>query len=269
VAGSACRLIDPTVLLLRPGALAETGATVWTSTPSLANLLLRRGASAKDALRGLRWSFFCGEPLTRHTARTWQGSAGGRIDNIYGPTEATVVVFGHEVRPDDNPNDDVNAVVPIGRPFPGVQTDITADGELLLAGAQVFGGYYGEPPRTSPWYHTGDRVTARADGTLSFLGRIDDQVKVLGHRVELGEIEAAVRDTGQAHEVAAIAWPLVDGVAQSVTLFVANEVRLSQLYAALGERLPKALLPKRVIQVDTLPLTGNGKVDRRALREMM
>jgi acyl-coenzyme A synthetase/AMP-(fatty) acid ligase/acyl carrier protein len=217
-----------------------------------------------------------GEALPGALVERWRQLLGdGRIFNEYGPTEATV---GTCVFPIEAP---FEGVVPIGRPLPNVHmrvldaelrpVPVGVVGELYVGGLGVARGYTGDSARTAERflpdlhgepgtriYRTGDLARWRADGAVEFLGRIDDQVKVRGYRIELGEIRAAL-----------IAHPKVSDAAVIVT----DDQRLvayvvggaDDLRDALGCVLPEYMIPSTYIALDSIPLTANGKLDRRAL----
>jgi len=210
-----------------------------------------------------------------------------RLVNNYGPTEATVVATSGEVAIDavaENP--------PIGAPVPGTAAlvldarlapvPVGVPGELHLAGPRLARGYLGRPDLTTaqfiahPFggpgerlYRTGDVVRWRPDGTLDYLGRADGQVKLRGFRIELGEIEAVLaRCDGIAQAVVVLREE--DGrAARLVAYIVANPSRVvegtAELAHAVGEVLPEYMVPSAFVVLDRLPLTANGKVDRRAL----
>ena len=208
---------------------------------------------------------------------------GLRILNHYGPTETTVGVVTHavdvEARPEGAPT------VPLGRPLPGAQiylldptmrpAPIGAVGEVFVGGAGVARGYLGQPELTKerfvpdPFrgvagarlYRTGDRARFLLDGTLVFLGRDDLQVKVRGHRVELGEIEAAIRGCPGVKDAAVIA----RGEGLAAYVVPAGPAPAGDARAFLEARLPAYMVPSSLVTLDALPLTANGKVDRRAL----
>ena len=123
------------------------------------------------------------------------------------------------------------------------------------------------PGRTGVWYRTGDRVRRPLPGEpLVYLGRKDLQVKVCGYRVELGEIEAAVRDEARVDRAVAVGWPLNDSGADGVVVFVADpRVDATALATRLKQRLPPYMVPSQVRVVADWPLDANGKVDRKAL----
>ncbi|MFE2309464.1 amino acid adenylation domain-containing protein, partial [Streptomyces sp. NPDC059411] len=189
--------------------------TVWFSVPSVAVLQHRRGALEPDSLPSLRWSLFCGEALPAATAQAWQDAASGSVvENLYGPTEATIACLVHRWDPKTSPAGVVNGVVSIGSPYPGMAAAVLAEdgspvpngetGELCLSGHQVFEGYLNAPEQTGGafhitpsaygpdhrWYRTGDLVRRLDSGEYGYVGRLDTQVKILGHRIEMGEVEA-------------------------------------------------------------------------------
>jgi amino acid adenylation domain-containing protein len=210
-------------------------------------------------------------------------SPGRRFFNAYGPTEASIWATVAECT-------DPAAAPPIGRPIPGAQGYVLDErlepvpagvpGELYVGGAGVARGYLGKPGLTAErylpdpfagagarMYRTGDRVRHLPDGQLQFLGRLDDQVKVRGYRVELGEIQAALLAHAGVHEAAVLAQDGPEGAARLVACYVADEPppAASDLRASLKERLPTFMLPTSFVAVEAIPLTENGKVDRRSL----
>jgi len=259
---------DPEALV---GLLNTHDVSLMQATPATWRLLDRTGWRA----RGLR--VWCGgEALPASLARSLL-AGGARLWNLYGPTEATVWATVHPVvHVDEGPT------VPIGHPLAGARVWVMDDGgqvvpdgdegELWLGGLFVGDGYHELPETTAerfvlgpagPAYRTGDRVR-RLDGVLHFLGRVDHQVKVNGHRVELPEIEAqllAHPDVGQA----AAAVYDDDGVARLVA-WVVGSAGPEALSAHLHRTLPAYMVPSRFVALDALPLTPAHKVDRRALQ---
>ncbi|MEU3578281.1 amino acid adenylation domain-containing protein [Streptomyces globisporus] len=268
--------------------------TVWSSVPTLWEQLLsasearvRTGAPLPD-LSALRWVHVGGEALSPEHVRRWFDlfGDGQRIANLYGPTEATINTSCHIIS--DRPDDQVRRL-PIGRPVSGTEVEIVGPdgealrsgeaGELLIAGIGLTPGYLGEPALTEAaftvrrgrrWYRSGDRVRCSEDGTLEFLGRLDDQVKIRGNRVEPGEIEAVLQTHSDVTHAVVLA---EDG---RLTAFVtpgpgssgasgSSEVDAVELRRHLAESLPAYMIPSRITRVDTMPLTGTGKIDRRAL----
>ncbi len=270
--------------LLEPSRyVRDSRLTVWFSVPSAAMIMRRLGALKPNAFPELRLSLFCGEALPADLAAAWSKAAPNSVlENLYGPTEATVACTAQSWPPPQA----ANGLVPIGRPFGQTVTRIVDDaleevpsgeqGQLFLAGPQVVARYLDDGdateqafvtlPGVGRGYLTGDRVRqAKEDAPLEYLGRLDSQVKVLGHRVELGEVEAALREEARADAVA-VGWPRTPSGAGGIVAFVADplldRVRLRQSFSA---RLPDYMIPREVHLVSALPLNANGKHDRNAL----
>ncbi|HEU0079606.1 MAG TPA: amino acid adenylation domain-containing protein, partial [Longimicrobiaceae bacterium] len=221
-----------------------------------------------------------------------KGRAPGlEVVNHYGPTETTVGVLTHRVDGGAS-GGRVAETVPLGRPLgnarvyvldgAGEPVPVGVYGELYVGGAQVGRGYLGRvdlsaerflPDPFSPeagarLYRTGDRVRWLAGGEVEFLGRMDHQVKVRGFRVELGEIEAALRGHASVQDAVVLAREDAPGERRLVAYVVAaegEEVSGADLRAHLTNRLPEYMVPGPVVVLEMLPLTPNGKVDRRAL----
>ena len=237
-----------------------------------------------------------GEPLDVSLARTLLDAGACRVLNHYGPTETTIGATTHEVtiRSLDDAERLGAATVPIGRPLlnthayvvdaHGEELPVGVPGELWLGGAGVSSGYLNRPELSAERYvsfrgervfRTGDQVRRLADGSIEFLARTDDQVRLRGYRVELGEVEQALRTHPAIDGAAAVLRAEHDEpelVAYAVPKRVAYGVshddpnasdRLMQWLAA---QLPSHMIPSRVLLLDALPLLPNGKIDRDTLR---
>jgi acyl-coenzyme A synthetase/AMP-(fatty) acid ligase len=238
-------------------------------------------------LAGLRYSSFGGEPLPRSLVQVWQAAAPNSvIDNFYGPTEATVDCAGQRILPGEagiaHPD---RGIVAIGVPHPGSELTVFGPdrrrsapgeiGELAIAGGQLAVGYLDDPALTAErfpvldgkrWYLTGDLAMQDAAGLFHHLGRLDNQVKIQGHRVELEEIEAHLRELAGTDQVAALAWPTAGGAAQAVVAFVAGaRAPADSLREQLRRRLPHYMVPAAIHELTALPRQSTGKLDRRAL----
>ncbi|HYO12189.1 MAG TPA: non-ribosomal peptide synthase/polyketide synthase [Thermoanaerobaculia bacterium] len=239
----------------------------------------------------LRLVLVGGEEMSPQAVRLWNRPARAevRLLNGYGPTEAVITATLHEVGARDG-----SGTVPIGLPLPGRSAHVLdrhghlapvgMAGELALGGI-LARGYLGRPDLTArsfvpdPFaaeqgragerlYRTGDLTRRRPDGALEFLGRIDDQVKVRGFRIEPGEIEAALLAHPAIREAVVLAVPAGRAERRLAAWLVAAGERApsaSELRAFLGERLPDFMLPASFVPLPALPLTPHGKVDRRAL----
>ena len=162
------------------------------------------------------------------------------------------------------------------------EVDAGCDGELLIGGRQVALGYLDEqertansfvrlPSRPGVYYRTGDRVrSSERDGPMVFLGRRDHQIKVNGHRVELAEVEAALREAARAEVAVALGWPRTEVGASGIVAFVSGTPETpDSMRGALAERLPPYMVPREITVLDRFPLTANGKLDRSALLQRL
>ncbi|OZM76822.1 non-ribosomal peptide synthetase/MFS transporter [Pseudonocardia sp. MH-G8] len=259
----------PDLFLDRCGALGITVLDLPTAYWHELVTALDRGEAALPA--GVRCVIIGGETARPDAVRRWQRAVDAtavRLFNTYGPTETTVGATAGDV------SEWSGDVVPIGAPLPGVTCRISDDGELLIGGTGVAQGYLNRPELTAERfvpapgggreYRTGDRVRW-SDGQLEFLGRLDDQVKISGHRVEPGEVEAALRRTADVADAVV----LVDdrtGRARLVGHVVtAATTDLAAVRNALADVLPAALVPGVLIRHARLPLTPQGKIDKVAL----
>ncbi len=290
----ACLCCPSPKAVIAPGRyIDEARLSVWFSVPSAASMMAGLGMLQPGRYPRLRWSLFCGEPLPVGVVEAWSKAApNSTIENLYGPTEVTIACTAYRWDPERSPAECQLGVVPIGTPLPGLKAMVADedlrevapgdDGELLMAGPQVAPGYWEDPDRTAAsfvtppgqqavHYRTGDRVRRPGPGEpLRYLGRLDHQIKVQGHRVELGEVEAAIRDVSGVTDVAAVGWPrTASGFAGVVAFLAARDADVERLGAELGRRLPAYMVPRRIHLLEALPLNPNGKRDRNALVRML
>ncbi|MFX4293410.1 amino acid adenylation domain-containing protein [Streptomyces bohaiensis] len=275
---------DPAVMA---AAVARHRVTLLQVVPSVLRLLVEEPALAGCCT--LRLVSSAGEPLPASLCEGLRAVLPQvEVHNTYGPTECSIDSTHQAYRP----GDPAAGVVPIGRPLPGAGVSVVdaADrlvpvgvpGELCVRGVGLARGYHGraaqtaerftpDPYATTPggrWYRTGDLVRWRADGTLEFLGRTDDQVKVHGVRIEPAEIEALLT----AHPAVAAAAVTATRDAHgdtALTAFVVPAAPDDELAATLldhlADRLPAPVVPGRLLLLEQMPLTASGKTDRRAL----
>ena len=282
-AGASLHIIPQSQVMGPAKFVQEQKITVWFSVPSIAAFMGRLGLLRPKAFPLLRYTFFCGEPLLASVAEAWQQAAPNSVlVNMYGPTEATVMCMGQHYSANCVLTRDT---VAIGRPFATMQAVIAESdgtfaptgepGELLLAGPQLAIGYLDDAEKTASrfvtiqgtrWYRTGDLAKCDESGIFHYLGRMDNQVKVLGYRVELEEIECHLREVSGCKDVAAVAWPLEDGAASGVVGFLVNYKGSTEAVTEeLKTRLPLYMVPTTIHVVGELPRNPNGKVDRGAL----
>jgi amino acid adenylation domain-containing protein len=280
--------------LIKPGAfINDSKLTAWFSVPSTAVFMRRLGVLKPGMYPGLRLTLFCGEALPVEVARDWAMAAPNSIiENIYGPTELTIACTAYRWDSAVSPVESEHGVVPIGEPFDDMELLIVdqqlrevedgVDGELVMTGPQLSLGYWQDSKRTEKafipipdkngtYYKTGDRVRRGGRGKpLVYLGRLDNQVKILGHRVELGEVEAAVRDVAGAAGVVALGWPKTESGADGIEVFIeANQLDTQPLMNELKAKLPIYMVPRTIRVIDRIPLNTNGKYDRRALEALL
>ena len=226
-----------------------------------------------EDLPGLESLIVAGEAFPLDLARRW--SAGKRLFNGYGPTEATI---GAAMKLYDGGDR-----LPIGRPLAGMQIHVLdargnlvpvgVAGELCVGGVGLARGYLGRPDRTAEsfvpnplaslpgerLYRTGDLALHRRDGEIEFLGRLDHQVKIRGFRIELGEIETALAAVPGVREAVVVVRE------DRLVAYVTGDAAAGELRSSLRERLPDYMVPAAFVNLRALPLNPNGKVDRKAL----
>ncbi|MEV4615524.1 amino acid adenylation domain-containing protein [Kitasatospora sp. NPDC049258] len=276
-----------------PDRVAEHGITVMEITPAYYREVIQHVRPGDERLRGLKLMNVGSDVVTVDDARAWAATGlPGRFLCNYGPTEATVTCVLHPVPA--APAGRGEAALPIGRPVPGTRAyvldgaggpvPVGVPGELHLAGVRLARGYHRRPDLTAekfvpdPFgqvpggrlYRTGDLVRHLADGTIEFLGRIDQQVKLRGFRIELGEIEAVLAQHPALRAVAVVARDVRPGDRRLVAYLVphgADGPDIAELRDWAGERLPSYMVPSLWTILPELPLTSSKKVDRKALPE--
>jgi amino acid adenylation domain-containing protein len=284
LAGATLYVLPENATILAPRIIAEQAITACQLVPSAAAQAVQRGLLRPGELPSLRVSMFGGEALPLSVAQAWREAApDSRLLNCYGPTEATIHTSVFEFTsacPTDYP------VVPIGSALDGQQIEICDSagaqldagetGEIWLAGRQITEGYWRAPQidaekfvtlRGHRWYKTGDLGRLVEPHGVVFAGRADRQVKLRGYRVELQEIEGAVRKASARSEVAVIAWPINDGgTADGCVAFVADvNLDAPEALARCRRLLPPYMTPDRIVLIDAIPLNQNGKTDYNRL----
>ncbi|MEI6147969.1 MAG: amino acid adenylation domain-containing protein, partial [bacterium] len=259
--------------------------TILQLVPFLLGLLLENPRFG--TYRSLRRVFCGGDALTTDLVRTFCATLEADLHNLYGPTEVTIDSVFHSIDRRHLPE-----VVPIGRPVANSQAyildahfqpvPIGAVGELYLGGTQVGLGYHNRPDLTAerflpdPFrrepgarlFKTGDRARYQPDGTIEFMGRMDQMVKLRGCSIELGEVEAVLRQQAGVRQCAVLVTEVKPGD-QRLVAYVVPETGHSPAPLAWGEglrqKLPTYMIPSAYVALDALPLTPSGKLDRKAL----
>jgi amino acid adenylation domain-containing protein len=263
--------------------------TYWFSVASFAMILQRQGLLRPGLFPLLRVSLLCGEALPKATAMAWsQATPNSVLYNVYGPTETTMELAFYRWEAGKSELDCLRGVTPIGVPFADHAHLLLDDGgnvvvgagigELYLQGPQVGLGYWGDEAHTNNtfttvqgqqgrWYRTGDRIERDSMGLYHFVSRIDFMVKVRGHRIELGDIENALRQSSGVDLVAAIPLPGKDGMSQGIVAFVCADQSVSarQIREGVSNLLPKYMVPDEIRIIADMPMNANRKVDRSAL----
>jgi amino acid adenylation domain-containing protein len=257
--------------------LEEDRITVALMTPSV--LAYLRPYFGDLHLPALRLSLFCGEALPHDLTAEWATCVpNARIENVYGPTEATIFCTRYVWDADRSARESSQGIVPIGTALPGTILCLDApdgdEGELLLAGDQVFSGYWQNHERTGQVLHTtdtglrvyrsGDRCRRLPDGVFQYLERVDFQVKIDGYRIELGEIEHHARLLAGGAPVAALVLP-TESAPVLVLCVLGTEYNPDSIQQGLKESLPQYMVPRLVLTLTDFPLTSSGKIDRQAL----
>ncbi|WP_127490417.1 non-ribosomal peptide synthetase, partial [Paenibacillus ehimensis] len=236
-------------------------------------------------IRTLKYVFVAGEALPVKAVEDYYSlSANAKLENIYGPTEATIYATKYSTGRETAEL----AGVPIGRPLCNVQAwimdaasrlmPVGVAGELCIAGEGVARGYLNRPELTeekfvpNPFapgkrmYRTGDLVRWMPDGNIEYLGRIDHQVKIRGYRIELGEVETQVLRLPDVREAVVVARENELGQKQLCAYFTADRAwSAAELRSALAQELPGYMIPSYFVQLERMPLNANGKIDRKAL----
>jgi amino acid adenylation domain-containing protein len=258
-------------------------------TTALFNQMARE---VPDGFRGLKHLLFGGEAVDPKWVREVIGRGKPqRLLHVYGPTESTTFASWHLV----SQVEEWDRTVPIGIPIANTEiylldldmrlTPVGVAGELYIGGEGLAYGYINHPGQTAEkfvphpvggeggarLYKSGDMAKYLADGAIEYIGRIDQQVKLRGHRIELGEVEAALAQHESVSDSVVVVRESTPGEKRLVAYVVARPgatIPIDQLRSHLKEKLPEYMIPSAFAAVDELPLTVNGKVDRRALSEL-
>lgn len=267
--------------------LMASRISVWVSTPSFAEICMTDPVFSEEALPELNLFLFCGETLTPQTARKLKKRfPNASIINTYGPTESTVAVTG--VRIDDRLLASDNPL-PVGTAKPGTRIEIHdrhghilpegEKGEIHIIGDTVSAGYYKNPDITAQAfyeinrdkklirsYRTGDEGYL-LDGMLYYCGRMDLQIKLHGYRIELEDIENNILRLPKIKQ--AVVVPNVrKGAVKSLTAYIVSTENEMNIKNGLAKLLPQYMIPKKIILMEKLPMTNNGKTDRKLLGGM-
>ncbi|WP_256757092.1 non-ribosomal peptide synthetase [Cohnella sp. WQ 127256] len=276
---------DPSLLLQT---IEQQHITHVNFVPSMFHALLNSvTVSQLASARKLKYIFVAGEALSQKLVKQYhQLDLPAKLENIYGPTEVTIYATQY---PTSLGTTELSNV-PIGKPLGNVQAwivnsslqlqPIGVHGELCISGEGLARGYLNRPELMAEkfvvnpnvpgdrMYRTGDLVRWLPDGNIEYLGRIDHQVKIRGYRIELGEVESHIRKVTSIVEAIVVA--LTDGSGQQYlgAYFVATKLlSTAELRGALAKELPGYMIPSRFMQLDSMPLNANGKINLKSLPE--
>ncbi|MBQ3757689.1 MAG: amino acid adenylation domain-containing protein, partial [Oscillospiraceae bacterium] len=270
--------------LLKPEELEEeinaNGITTMWMTSTLFNQMINLRESVFDSLKDL---LIGGEKLSvEHVNRFLRRKNGVRLTNGYGPTENTTFTTTYRIETEQSE-------IPIGKPISGTKIyirngnmlcGIGIPGELCIAGDGVARGYLNRPELTAekfidnPFgegklYRSGDLARWLPDGNIEYLGRIDEQVKIRGYRIELGEIETCIRNIEGIKDCAVIVRTDANGEKALYAYVVGDkEISIPEIRDTLAQTLPDYMIPAYMTQIEKIPVTRNGKLDKRALPEI-
>ncbi len=274
--------------------LGKSDISVWVSTPSFAEMCCSSDRFDEKLLPSLDRFIFCGEVLThRLVDELFRRFPRAKVINTYGPTESTVLVSAVEVTAEMAADE---RSIPVGEPLPEVTFRIAdedgrelpegEEGELLIISKSVSAGYFKHPDLTEKsfftdeklgkrGYHTGDSAY-RLGNMYYYRGRIDNQIKLNGYRIEIEDVEKNLALVSNVARAAVL--PVYDGeTIRSLTAFVileepdglANLERAVKIKRELRELIPAYMVPRRITAVDSFPLTANDKIDKKKLRELL
>ena len=270
-------------------AVNEAKCTIWFSVPSLLVYLLTTKALKSTDFTSLSRIAFGGEGFSKPKLKQLYDLFGNRIQlfNVYGPTECTCICSSYLISEKDFEN--MNELAPLGYMAPNFGYEIlpfdeTKEeyGELGLTGPNVGLGYYNDEERTSKSfvqnpnkqfyqriYKTGDLVEKRDDGYIYFKGRIDNQIKHMGYRIELEEVESAINSLKYINETGVIYRRISNDLGYIAAFVSVNDHKTDlEIAEELEKILPVYMLPKKIIILDALPKNRNGKIDRTQLAEI-
>jgi D-alanine--poly(phosphoribitol) ligase subunit 1 len=260
--------------------------TIWFSVPSLFNYLLITKSLSETDFACFRLIFFGGEGFPKAKLKMLSdiiNNGKTRLINVYGPTECTCICSAYEVTDEDFEDmEGIPALGSIASNFGYLILDEDchqhSTGELCLMGPQVGLGYFNDKERTSEsfvqnplnnsysqtLYKTGDMVSLKDDGKLYFIGRKDNQVKHMGNRIELEEIEAAINCIKGTLESCVVYKKEAPGLGLLIA-YVVSSLPVSNILSAIQKVLPTYMIPRRIVLLDSLPRNKNGKIDRQEL----
>jgi amino acid adenylation domain-containing protein len=269
--------------------------TFWNSVPSIANFMMKTGNLEENSFPELTHSMFCGEQFPVHIAKAWRKAApNSTIENLYGPTEATIYITRYVYKKEDEKKEFKNNIVPIGKPFNSHEFALLDEnniplkkdgkGEIIFSGPQITQGYLNNEIKSNDvfvkldwdnsnkiWYKTGDLGFINIDGNLECTGRKDNQIKLAGRRIEIGEIESALSQFPQTE--GSVVVPLRDNqdIIVGCVAFTIQEITkedILNIRSKIKDSLDTVFFPKKIISINDFPKALSGKINRKELEAM-
>ena len=264
---------------------------LWSSVPTLLNFMSKMGALKENIFPSIRFSLFCGEPFPVSLAEKWSAACpNSSVENLYGPTEATIWMTRYEF---DRQKIKVgrNGILPIGTPFSGHRVEIILKdnkpapmggvGELVYKGPQITKGYINDEDKTNSvfvkfdwddsddiWYKSGDLGFLNKSGYFECIGRKDNQIKLGGRRIEIGEIESVLSKFTLLQDVVVVPIKDESQITTGCIAYTMSEINKEEKMRIQQEsmqNLEQVFFPKKIVTIDEFPRTTSGKIDRKAL----
>ena len=285
----ACLCVIPKKYVINPiKYLITKNVTIFVSVPSIIGILNQIRVLRDGILPNIRLSLFCGEAFTRENAYIWSKSVpNSEIYNLYGPTEATVSFTEFQFK--INENIELNGVLPIGKPYPGlfvklfhkdpsIDFENAIEGEIFLGGDQISAGYLNDYKKTNDkffkenniiWYKTGDLgryITINNEKYLFFIGRMDDQIKINGYRVELQEVDNILKEITGMPSIS-VAIKNKKNNLQRIYGIIETKQNLNKnnIINKCKEKLNPYAVPYDIFTMEKFIVNNNGKTDRKAI----
>jgi len=294
IAGGTLCVVPEKEIFIPTDFITREEITFWNSVPSIASFMLKTGNLKPGSFPTLTHSMFCGEQFPVDVANAWRLSApNSSIENLYGPTETTIYISRYVYSRNGESRSFKNNIVPIGRVFDGHEVALINDnaerisgaekGEIVFSGPQLAKGYLNDEGKSSDsfvffdwdiqdriWYKTGDIGFFNSSKDLECIGRIDNQIKISGRRIEIGEIESALSNFDKTK--GAVVVPLRDAaeVVTGCVAFVLEELSrddVSQIRKQSAKFLDSIFFPKKIFFIENFPRSQSGKIDRKNLEK--
>ena len=295
LAGGSLCVVPENEMLVPSDFIIREKITFWNSVPSIANFMLKTGNLKPGSFPTLTHSMFCGEQFPVDIAKAWrQAAPNSTIENLYGPTETTIYISRYSYSKKDEDQSFKNGIVPIGLPLDEHQVALINDkseritgaekGEIIFSGPQLAKGYLNDQDKTDGsfvffdwdklgrvWYKTGDLGFFNCNNDLECTGRIDNQIKISGRRIEIGEIESALSNFDKTKD--AVVVPLrneseiVIGCAAFILTNLSSE-DVNEIRKKSAKFLDSIFFPKKMFFIEDFPRSQSGKIDRKTLVEL-